>query len=376
MKKPLQVLQVGMTKNIGGIETYLIEQYRHIDKSKFKYDFVNITGEYDIAFQNEILSSGSQIFNIISRHKNPIKHYWQWIKLMWDHKGEYDIIVYNTNSLDYIFPIFISFFGGIKNRIIHSHNSDNVKKKNIFRNILNKFNFILMKLFATKYFACSQLAGEWMFRRKDGFHIIHNAIDTKKFVYDSKIRDEVRKKLNLEGKFILGHIGRFAEQKNHHYLIDIFSELLKMNNNSILLLVGSEIEGNNTYQEIRKKVRNLRLDDKVYFLGSRNDIDKLLQAIDCFVMPSLFEGLSIVCIEAQTSGLRCYISDTITNEIDVTNNVVFLPLNNEKIWSDKIYDDYISNDILRKSDNIFLVKKAGFDINEEVKKIEQLFLSN
>lgn len=376
MKKPLQVLQVGMTKNIGGIETYLIEQYRHIDKSKFKYDFVNITGEYDIAFQNEILSSGSQIFNIISRHKNPIKHYWQWIKLMWHHKGEYDIIVYNTNSLDYIFPIFISFFGGVKNRIIHSHNSDNVKKKNIFRNILNKFNFILMKLFATKYFACSQLAGEWMFRRKDSFHIIHNAIDTKKFIYDSKIRDEVRKKLHLEGKFVLGHIGRFAEQKNHHYLIDIFYQLAKCNDKFILLLIGSEIEGNSTYKEIQKKVIDLGLEHKVYFLGSRNDINQLLQAIDCFVMPSLFEGLSIVCIEAQASGLRCYISDTVTNEIDVTNNVIFLPLNNEKIWSGKIYNDYISNDILRKPDNIFLVKKSGFDINEEVKKIEKLFLSN
>lgn len=376
MKKPLQVLQVGMTKNIGGIETYLIEQYRHIDKSKFKYDFVNITGEYDIAFQNEILSSGSQIFNIISRHKNPIKHYWQWIKLMWDHKGEYDIIVYNTNSLDYIFPIFISFFGGIKNRIIHSHNSDNVKKKNIFRNILNKFNFILMKLFATKYFACSQLAGEWMFRRKDGFHIIHNAIDTKKFIYDSKIRDEVRKKFHLEGKFVLGHIGRFAEQKNHHYLIDIFYQLAKCNDKFILLLIGSEIEENSTYKEIQKKVIDLGLEHKVYFLGSRNDINHLLLAIDCFVLPSFFEGLGTVSIEAQVSGLKCYISDTIPNEVNITGNVVFLPLNDVNVWSETIYNDYKSNNINRYTDGVYLIQQAGYDINYEVKKIEKLFLSN
>lgn len=132
----LRVLQVGMTRNLGGIETYLIEQFRHLDKSKIDYDFVNITGEYSICYEDEILASGSKIFKVVSRHKNPLLHYWQWFNILLQNKGIYDVIVLNTNSLEYVFPLVLGKIFGIPVRVIHSHNSGFENKQGLARRLL------------------------------------------------------------------------------------------------------------------------------------------------------------------------------------------------------------------------------------------------
>ena len=141
----LRVLQVGMTRNLGGIETYLIEQFRHLDKTKIDYDFVNITGEYSICYEDEILASGSKIFKVVSRHKNPLLHYWQWFNILLQHKGVYDVIVLNTNSLEYVFPLVFGKVFGIPVRVIHSHNSGFENKQGLARRPLMRMNKRLLE---------------------------------------------------------------------------------------------------------------------------------------------------------------------------------------------------------------------------------------
>lgn len=370
-RSPVHVLQIGMTRNIGGLETYLMQQFEHIDKNLIRYDFVNITGEYDIAFADKIKQEGSSIYNICSRHKNPILHYWQWVKLLKKYKGEYKAIVLNTNSLEYVFPIFIAKFFNIPMRVIHSHNAGFGKKIGIVRKMLIAFNKFLLSFGATHYFACSQKAGEWMFGKKKKFIIVHNAIDVEKYKYDLQIRQKKRKELGIEDKFVVGHIGRFVYQKNHEFLIDIFSKLHEILPETELLLIGDAVENKTYLNETKRKVKDLGLEKNVKFLGMRNDVSELMQAMDCFILPSRFEGLPLVGIEAQAAGLPCYFSDKITEEVKVTDLVSFIFLDESpKIWAKEV----VKSRRFERKDTSKEVIEAGYDINTEIKKMEEFYL--
>jgi glycosyltransferase involved in cell wall biosynthesis len=262
---------------------------------------------------------------------------------------------------------------GIPMRIIHSHNNSNedvgislVIVIRRFGKFLNKF---LLKLSATNYWACSKLAGEWMFG-KHPFDIIHNAIDTKKFIYNKELRSIVREKLNLHDEFIIGNVARFSYQKNHEFLIDIFNEIVKRKANSILLLVGDNA-ADHTYLDMTiAKIKQLHLEKKVIFLGMRKDVNRLYQAMDVFILPSHFEGLPIVGLEAQAAGLRCYFSDTITKELEITNLANYLPLGNAMIWAEKI----LKEPVYKRCNMEQEIIDRGYDITSEVKKIEDFFL--
>lgn len=369
-KKPVYVLQIGMTKNIGGLETYLMQQFEHINNNIVRYDFVNITGEYDIVFSDKIKQSGSNIYNICSRHKNPILHYWQWMKLLKKHKGKYKVIVLNANSLEYVFPLFMAKIFGISIRIIHSHNAGFEKKIGLVRKILIAFNKFLLKFSATYYFACSQKAGEWMFGKKKKFIIVHNAIDVEKYKYDLQIRQKKRKELEIKDKFVIGHIGRFVYQKNHEFLIDVFNKIHEMLPEVELLLIGDAVENKIYLNEAKQKVKDLGLEKKVKFLGMRKDVSELMQVMDCFVLPSRFEGLPLVGVEAQAAGLPCFFSDTITKEIQITNLVKFISLQEStKLWAEEIIK---SKNFVRKNTSEEIIKN-GYDINFEISKIERFY---
>lgn len=371
MTEMVKVLQIGMTKNWGGLETYLLQQFDNIDRNKIEYDFVNITGEYKIVEEEKIINSGSLIYNICSRHKNPLRHYWQWIQLLKKISKIYKAIVLNSNSLVYVFPLFIAKIFGIPVRIIHSHNAGYENEPGILRKVLVAFNKILLKFSATDYWACSKKAGEWMFGKNRKFTIIHNAIESKKYKFNSEKRDNLRKALNFENKFVVGHVGRFSYQKNHKFLINIFYELQKIESNSVLMLVGDSVNDNKFLLEAKKQVKRLNIENKVLFLGMRNDVPDLMQAMDCFVFPSLFEGLGIVAIEAQAAGLKCYLSDVIPNEVKITNLVNFVSLKEDaKYWAKKI----LSNTSYIRKDMTDEIKKAGYDIKTEIKKIEKFYL--
>lgn len=369
-KNPIYVLQIGMTKNMGGLETYLIQQFEHINKNYIQYDFVNITGEYDIVFSKEIKKAGSRIYNICSRHKNPLLHYWQWIRLLKKYKKDYKVIVLNSNSLEYIYPIFIAKIFGIPVRIIHSHNAGFEKKIGMLRKLLIVFNKLLLKFSATHYFACSQKAGKWMFGENKKFFIIHNAIDVNEYKFNIQKRYYKRNELGIKDKFVIGHIGRFAYQKNHDFLIDIFYYIHKLLPEAELLLIGDAVEDKTYLIKAKQKVKKLDLESVVKFLGIRKDVPELMQAMDCFVLPSRFEGLPLVGVEAQAAGLPCFFSDTITKEIQITNLVKFISLkDSKKLWAEEIIK---SKNFVRKNISEEIIKN-GYDINFEISKIERFY---
>lgn len=370
-KQPIRVLQIGMTKNIGGLETYLMQQFDHLDKTRVMYDFVNITSEDEIVFKEKIVQGGGRIYGVRSRHSNPIRHYWQWIRLLHHIAKDYKAIVLNSNSITYVFPIFIARFFGIPMRIMHSHNSGFEQKIGLAKRLIIAMNRILLKWGATDYFACSKLAGEWMFGKDSHFTVIPNAIDCEKYRFNENIRNQVRQTLGIEDQFVVGHVGRFTYQKNHSFLLDIFHEIHKQNPRSVLLLVGDAVEDMSFYRAAKEKVKQYHLEDCVQFLGMRNDVPQLMQAMDCFVFPSKFEGLPVVGIEAQAAGLPCYFADTITREVGVTELAQFLPLkNNARQWAERIMQvpavsRYNANE---------KVAQAGYDISTAINKVENLYL--
>ena len=359
-----------MTKNIGGLETYLMQQFDHLDKTKVTYDFVNITSEDEIVFKDKILQASSHIYGVRSRHSNPIRHYWQWIILLHRIAKNYKAIVLNSNSITYVFPIFIARFFGIPMRIMHSHNSGFEQEIGFAKKAVMKMNRCLLKWGATDYFACSQLAGKWMFGEKTPFTVIPNAIDCSKFCFDSEIRNEMRKSLHIEDKFVVGHVGRFTYQKNHGFLIDVFNEIHKINPKAVLLLIGDAVGNMSYYEKAKQKVQQYGLTGCVQFLGMRNDVPLLMQAMDCFVFPSKFEGLGIVGVEAQAAGLPCFFSDTITQELGITKLAHFISLNESPAkWAEII----LNNRKTERKDMQPEIAAEGYDVKYEIHKLEKIY---
>lgn len=369
MKQPVKVLQIGMTPNIGGMETYLMAQYRKLNRDIVRYDFLNITGENEIVFADEIRNNGDKIYAVPSRHKSPLNHYLGICKLLLQKRHEYKYVVLNTCSLYYVFPLFMAALAGIPHRVIHSHNSGDEGKSSFPRNVIKSFNKLLLKLSATDYWACSKLAGTWMFGSHP-FTVIHNAIDTKRFIFNPEVRQKVRKELHLEGKFVIGTVARFSPQKNHEFLIEIFRELVKKKPDSVLMLVGEAAGFQERWEMIHHKVQEYNLQDKVLFMGMRKDTNELYQAMDCHVLPSKFEGLCITALEAQAAGLPCVCSDALSEETKVTNNFYPLPLSlSAEKWAEFIMK--VSQQDRKNMLNAFV--NAGYDIDIEVKRMMMIF---
>ena len=366
----LRVLQVGMTRNLGGIETYLIEQFRHLDTNRITYDFVNITGEYAICYEDEILGAGSKIFKVVSRHKNPILHYWQWFTIAVKNRGIYDAVVLNTNSFEYVFPLVLGMLFHIPVRVIHSHNSGFENKQGLARRLLVGMNKKLLSWSANLRFACSRLAGQWMFGNEP-YHVIYNAIDIHKYDADDSVRAEMRQSLGLDEALTILHVGRFSYQKNHAFLLDIFKEVHRIHPDSVLLLVGDTTEETEYLSEVKRKIREYGLDDSVRLLGRRDDVNRIMQAADVLVMPSFFEGLTVVGIEAQASDLPLLLSDTVTRELGLLPSTQFISLDaGADTWAQAVIEAKQNHRQSRYDE----LKTAGYDIEHETKRVENLLI--
>jgi glycosyltransferase involved in cell wall biosynthesis len=347
-----------------GISSYVMNYYINLDKSKFQMDFI-ITGTDNCEeYINIIQKSGGNIYYITSPKLKTalkdIKKIKEFIKL---NKDNYDIVHSHLINVGYFYLKYAKRYG-IKVRVLHCHNSV-TKNDNMVKEIRNKlFNFLAVKS-ANKYFACSKLAGNYLFGNRE-FFVVNNGIDIQKFIYNQEIRNNYRKDMNLENKLVVGFVGRIAYQKNPSFLIDVFNEIHKENKESILIIIGD----GNLEEEIKNKVKNLGLEEDVLFLGTRNDISSLMQAMDMFLLPSFFEGLPVTLIEAQAAGLTCYVSDTISKESKVIDSTTFieLDLNN---WKSIILDTY--KNFERKDRSKDLINN-NFDIVTEAKKLEQLYI--
>ena len=355
----LQILPGGQV--CGGIEFFVMNYYREIVKLGVQFDFL-VHYKQKGYFDDEIKKLGGKIYYFSVREdKNLIKYIYQLCKFFYKHK-EYKIIHGHMPGMAPIY-FFIAKLFGVKYRISHCHvtETENTLKGKILKQIIKVIPF-----FSNIYFACSKEAGYFMYGNRK-FKVIHNAIDIKKFVFNKNKRENIRKELNISDNFVIGHVGRFNLQKNHKFLIEVFNQVYLQNNKARLLLIGEGPLEN----EIRHQVNELGLNKVVIFLGIRKDVADLYNAMDCFVFPSLFEGLGIVVIEAQANGLNCYISDVIPKEVQITNLVNFLSLKNEfKIWAKKISN--INNE--KHINQIKQIENRGYNINSEVKKLQYYYL--
>ena len=361
-QQPIRVAHIVGKMVGGGVEAFIMNYYRNIDRTKVQFDFI-IDSDSKVVPREEIENMGGKIIEIPPYQK--IFSYIKELKKILN-ENKYKIVHSHLNSLS-VFPLFAAYLAKVPVRIAHSHSTTNKRewKKNIVKNILKPFS----KVFATHYFACSEHAAKWLFGDKalksGEVKIIHNAIDLKKFESTEKIRERVRKSLNIENKFVLGHVGRFVEQKNHLFLIEIFNEVYKENNNAVLLLIG---EGP-LEEKIKEKINEMKLQNCVYFLGIRNDVNELMQAMDVFVFPSLYEGLGIVVVEAQCLKLNIVCSTEVPKEVDFSNRICFVDLNqNVDVWKKHIID-YKKDNYNKK---INKEKMKFFDIKNEAKIYQKI----
>lgn len=367
MSQPIRVLQVIGQMDRGGAETMIMNLYREIDRTKIQFDFVVHTDQ-KCAYDDEIMSLGGKIYSLPRFNGiNIVKYQKAWKNFLSKH-SEYKIIHGHLGSTAAIYLNVAKKYGLFT--IAHSHNTSN--EVTLKGKLYSIFTYPTRNI-AHYFFGCSKPAGIDRFGSRvvntSNFKILNNAIKTKEFSYSIHTREMKRTDFNLNKRFVIGHIGRFNIQKNHAFLIDIFKKIHDENNNVILMLIGD----GELRESIEEKVNTLGLKDSVIFTGVRSDIPELLQAMDIFVFPSLFEGLGIVTVEAQAAGLKCIVSDKIPEEAYVTDLVEVLSLKNPvEIWAEKILkyvDGYERTSTYQK------IKGKGYDISDTTIWLQEFYLN-
>lgn len=370
----IKILQYHIGNIKGGVENYVRQNYRFIDKNSFQFDFLTYDDK-KLDFEDEFKNLGARFYRIPNK-LNYIGYILFFRKIRKESGAE---ILHLNLSWCSFYILLAAKFSGFKRIVLHSHSSsierDNKKlrkRKTITHNIFKQF----LPYIATDFLACSELAAKWMFPKSilknKRYKIAKNAIDLDKFVYNQTVRNQKRYELKIDDEcFMVGHIGRFCYPKNHEFLIKIFNEIVKENPNSKLLLIGGYTEKDRyIFEKMQNLVKNLNLENKVIFLGTRDDISELLQIMDCFVLPSLFEGLPITAIEAQTSGLPSFFADTITTEIGISNLANFISSNETpKFWAEEILKCINQ----KRFSPVEEIRNAGYDIKEEVKNMEKFY---
>lgn len=372
VSKPTKVFYMIFSLTSGGIEKYSINLFRHINSKKYQLDFITKLDQREFFDQQLVDMGGKKIslykpnsFGIFSRYFQLLFHTYKIAK------QDYEIAYFNLSSPKDVFKYpLISRMAGIKKIIIHSHNSFSEKNDLLIR-IVNSLGRKYINHIATERFACSDKAALWMYGKKVAqkkqYIFLQNGIESLSYKYNEKTRNSMRDNLGIGASdFVVGHIGRFEKQKNHVFLIKVFSKLIKKNNNSKLVLVGV----GSLKKKIEKLVQDMGLKDNVIFLGERDDVPNILQVFDVFALPSLFEGLPLVGIEAQASDLPCVFSDAVSKESDITGNVTFLNL---KVpvseWADVLLNAKKS---MRQSRQENLIN-AGYDIKHTASVVEKIF---
>jgi glycosyltransferase involved in cell wall biosynthesis len=353
----------------GGAETFLMKVFRNVDIGKLKFDFLVCTPE-EGRYDKEILSMGGMIYLSAPKSKNPVKSFYDTYKLV--RTNQYKAVFRaSAHSLAFL-DLFAAVLGGARVRVIRSTNTNNPGGG--ISNLLHILFRPLLNNIATFKIAPSTEAAVWLFGknsvRKGEATIIKNGVEIDKFIFNEDMREKKRRDMGFSGRFVIGHIGRFQTQKNHKYLLDIFSVIRKKQENAVLLLIGhGELES-----VMKEKAEKYGLADSVVFAGHRTDIPDLLMAMDIYIFPSLYEGLPNTVVEAQATALRCLVSDSVTKEVGFTSLVEFLPLEMEPYkWAD-IALQYRDGYERRNMKEEFIEK--GYDIRTTAKWLEEYFLSN
>lgn len=359
----IKVLHIVSSINGGGVGAVVYNYYSHMNKDLINFDIIALEEEGNQFLHEPFKKLGAEIYYVSKNFKDRFK---QVYKIMSENK--YDVVHCHMEDVSAIY-LMLAKKVGINVRIGHGHLA-NIDEKNVTYYIKRCFKPFL-KYYATHSYACGLDAGKYLWGKKavekGNVEIMHNAVDVELNKYNPEIRKKVRNQLRLSDEMVVGNIGRFSYQKNHEFLINCFFEVQKVHKNAILLLVG---EGE-LKDDVIKLITSLNINDKVRLLGLRKDVNELLQAMDIFVLPSRYEGLPVVGIEAQAAGLPCIISDAVTKEMKVIDGVEFLPLNKgSKYWSDKIIELYEQHSRQNSKDDMI---KYGFDIETEAYRVGKLY---
>lgn len=366
--EPIRVLQEDVLLDPGGIEVLLMNLYKHIDREILQFDFMVHRPEKGM-FEDEIVDMGGKIYHTPAFNPFKMNSYKKGIVDVLSQHPEYKVFHCHTELN--LWPLKYAEKLGVPVRIAHRHNAKTVVNLKYFFFVYER---IFIKNYCTDMFMCSTPAGEWAYGKKavaDGkVKLIKNGIETQRFKYNESIRREVREELSLTDEIVIGHIGRFNVPKNHLFLIDIFREIHKMNPNTVLLMAGAK-QGP-IMDKVKKKVNDYGMQDCVRFLGVRNDTDRLYQAFDLFLFPSLWEGLPVTGIEAQTSGLPVVMSDVITPEVYLVPHLKTCSLNDSaENWAKtalELLDSYKRRDCSQE------ICKAGFDIQDTADWLQNFYI--
>lgn len=369
MSKTTKVLIIGMSPIKGGIEMLLMQFFRSIDRTRVHFDFLTFCEK--CVFEDEILAAGSQVFHVTRRGVNPIQNKKELIAFYKEHPNTYDYIWYHLSSASNCAPVVLARKYTTAKIICHSHGTS-FDSSAFFRPLhllLDKINYPRLMRSTDYCFACSKAAGKWLFKETNReIKLIRNGVQIERFRFNPSVRAELRKEFQSENAVIIGHAGRFCAAKNQNFIIDIFAEYHRLEPTSVLLLAG---EGE-TKAAMEEKVRTLGLESAVHFLGFRDDFNALLQAFDLFLMPSLYEGLPISAVEAQTAGLPCLLADTITDETAVTNLVAFLSLDTSAaLWAQKMQN--MLTKAVSRDRYAQIVRDAGYDACDTITDVADFF---
>ena len=357
---PERILYInGGTMDMGGISAYMMNYYRHMDKEKIQIDFV-VHGNGGV-FNEEIEKSGGRVFHLPTKRQNYFASIHGLNEIM--KNGNYKIVHSHADGMNGLILKKARKYG-IPVRISHSHNTEHLTQNKI-RLLYHEYARKQIPKYATHLWACSKKAGEWLYGSDKKFEVIPNAIETDRFAFDPGKRECFHEKFGLKDKFVIGHIGKFEYQKNQEYLIEIFPEILKQRSNAVLVLIG---DGENR-RKIEQQILAMNLEDKVLLLGRRSDVNELLNMFDVFVMPSRFEGLGFVFVEAQTNGLYGICSDQVTEESDISGTMKFISLKEKEQWVSAIVN---SNGRMEHPHET--VANAGYDIVKAAEKLQKRYL--
>ena len=365
----IKVLTILSGLDGGGVENILLNYYQNMDREKIHIDFI-VHSQHIGKIENKFEELGSKIYRVtpktVSLRKNIIEMY----KIMKNNK--YDI-VHSRMNVKGMTHLIIAWFCRIKVRMIHNHMAYVPKQGKM--KYLTPPAKVICKLFATHWLACSDAAAIDMFGKKayeqGKVIVINNAIDVEKYEYNQFIRSDVRKEFNIDDEFVIGVVGRFHEQKNHKFMIEIFKKILNKNKNVKLMLVG----GGELEKDIHQMIDDNNLNDFVIFTGIRTDVSRLLQGMDIFVLPTLYEGFGNVFIEAQASGLKTIASlEGVPKSTKITDLIEYISLNEPpETWADIILK--YKNGYKRYSQKE-KIRKAGFDVKNQVTFLENLYIDS
>lgn len=368
----MKILVIGLSDKVGGVENFIRNFVTRIEDDNVQFEFL-VTVE-KASFEDELSSTHKFHHMLISRKKHPLKIKKETMKIY--RENNFDAIWLNDCSLNQFFFIKYAKKAGIPCRVVHSHNSYfmDYGKYRYIRLAIHKLNRLAVKKYATDFWACSNEAAKFFFLKKeiksDNFKIIKNAIDTKRFLFSEKSRKKIRKQLNLKNKHVYIQVGRLHQQKNPMFSIEIFNEVLKKDENAVMIFVGNgELK-----ETLLKRIKELQIEEYVYFLGIRDDISDLISASDVFILPSLYEGLPIALIEAQCSGIPCLISENITRECDINKDInSFISLSDKEKWINTAIRLTEKGKEIERGKYREKVVEAGFEITDECNLVKRFF---